>query len=98
MAIVWNNRNDQFDLKPGSVRDSFEEHAERMTMFRKLHTYAQVLKTPGHDRTALLENGQTLLFANTITATGGSRGTIGKADWSALIPMWKVTPRRFSRN
>ena len=37
MAIVWSKRSDRFNSSVTNGRDSFQEHNERMRMFRKSH-------------------------------------------------------------
>ena len=37
--VAQNSRNDNFDLKAGNSKGSFEEHNERMRRFRKSHDF-----------------------------------------------------------
>ena len=98
MAMMWDNRNDRFYFEMKNTGGYFEEHSEHMRIFREFHAYGREMETSEHNSPTLLENGQPLLFPGTISATGGSRSTIAPADWLPLIPMWKVSLRRFSDN
>ena len=98
MAIIWDKRNDRFYFELENTRDSSEEHSELMKIFHEFYPSGSEMETPEHNLPALVESGQYLLCANTITATGGSRSTTTPADWLPLIPMWRIALRRFSDN
>ena len=95
MAIEWNNRSNRVSLNSGSEKGSFEEHSDRMRMFRKSH--ASDGKS-GVSRRDLVNAMWPVLVNNSIRDAGGSTGLTSTADWSALIPMGKIRASRLSSN
>ena len=90
MTIIYSSRwND---------RDSFEEHAERMGMFRKSHPDVAMVNAPRRDGPALLESMRPLQVHCTMMETGGSSDLIGAVAWSALVPLCRVAQYRLSQN
>lgn len=77
--------------------DFSNEHTDLLRIFGKLHDLAGKTN-PRNNTTISPDNEQPLLLSQTISATGGSRELMRRADWLALVRVWKLTPRRFSRS
>ena len=87
------------DLKTKAPRgDPFREDSERMTTFQQSHSCLLQFNTPTYDEPTLLESIRTCRVALTVSETGGSVTPIEAEDWLALVPVWKMALRRFSRN
>jgi len=56
MAIVWSKRSDRFNSSVTNGRDSFQEHNERMRMFRKSHADVAMVNGPRWDESTLLKS------------------------------------------
>ena len=72
--------------------EAFKKHVEQMRMFRQSHPDNLEV------RVALLENMPAVYILYPVRETGGSRGSTSTMDWSALVPIGKVTARGFSSN
>ncbi len=97
MTMKWNNRNDWFNPNGGNGRESFEEHNEHMREFRGSHADVALVNGSRLDEAAYLDS---LLFlrVNYIMETGGSTLLNSSTDWSALVPVLKVTGYKLSQN
>ncbi|GAF75448.1 unnamed protein product [marine sediment metagenome] len=98
MAMEWNNRNDWFDPNGGHSRESFEEHNERMTEFRRSHANVVMVNEPRLGEAALLERMRLWQVRHAMMETGGSRLANGTTDWSPLVPTLEVARYKLSQN
>ncbi len=89
MAVV---RYDRFCACGGSSRDSFPEHNERMRRFRESHN--DELQTKADLPGRVLACNDTSITAETV----GSGDLIDVKAWSVIIPLWRISGNRFSKN
>jgi len=72
--------------------EAFKEHVEQMRMFRQSH------HSDSEVRVAFLKSMPSLYLLHPMRETGGARVLTSTMDWSALVPIGKVRPARFSQN
>lgn len=82
----------------GKVKNEFSDgDRESLLILGKYYEVAGT--TSPHDDTATNpDSDDPLLLSQTITASGGSQAPVSHSIWSALVRVWKLTPRRFSRS
>ena len=114
MTMDWNNRNDWFNPNGQNGKESFEEHNESMSRFRKSHTYVlehngrmamfrkshPVLEAVASKRPRLdvLKITRPLHVADISGEMGGLRHHLAAEEWHALTPIRKVTLSGGSQN
>ncbi len=94
MTMEWHHSN-EFNSNRGN---SFPEHSERMSGFRRSHAVVAMVNAPRRDEAALLESTRPLPVGHPVMKTGGSRFFNSPADWSALVPVLKVARHKLSQN
>ncbi len=97
MTMEWNNRTYRFNPNGVNGKDSFQEHSELMTEFRKSHADTALVNGQRLDEATFLDS---LLFlrVNYIVETGGSALPDDTTDQSPLVPIWKVARYKLSQN
>ncbi len=98
MAMKWNNSDYQFDPNGGNDGESFEMHNEYMREFHRSHADVAMVNGPRLGEAALLERMESLQVSGTIMETGGSALSRGTTDWSAFVPVLKITWYKLSQN
>jgi hypothetical protein len=98
MTMEWNNRDYRFDSSGVSSSSSFQEHNESMARFRKSHADVAMVNGSRLDEFALLEKMRPLQIRHMIMETGGSRSPEDITGWSTLVPLWKTSRYKPSRN
>ncbi len=97
MTTGWNNRDYRFDPNGGTGMESFKEHNEHVREFHRTHANVVMVNAPRLDEAALIESMEPMQVSR-FMETGGSRLLNDTADWSALVPAWKLAQYKFSQN
>jgi len=87
MTMEWNNS-----------RASFLEHNEYMRWFRRVHADVAWINQPKRDELTRLDSIRPLQVTHPKIETGGSRFRDSTANWSVLVPVWKVGQYKLSQN
>jgi len=87
MTIEWNHN-----------RVSYAEHNEYMKRFRRAHANVAWSNKPKCDELARSDSMQHLKVTHPMIGTGGSGFPSGTANWSTLVPVFKVASYKLSPN